>query len=698
MRILFVTHHRRSKTFSRCEALARELAARGHELTLMCTADTGRRRVNEYERGGLRWVECPDLLWGRLRSGWDPWNGWTRRRWMAGRSFDLVHLFETRPSVIFPALALLRARRAPLVIDWNDWWGRGGLISANRPGWYRRLFGGMETYFEEAYRPLADGTTVTSQALADRAVGLGVARETILKVANGVEPESLAGPERAAARARFGLDPDALLVGYIGRDVNYDLPLVIDATLLVRGRHPGVKLVLAGIPPPGFDRLVERRGARDAVIHLGLRPYAEMPAVVAALDICLMPFTRCPANLGAWPKKLADYLAAGRPVVTHAVGEVEALLKGERVGVLAGEDARGFAGGILRLADDAALRAELGANARDLARRKLLWSTIVADLDVFYARVADRFRARAADPAVGPRPLPWLPRVAAAAPAPAAADDRPPRVNVLGVRVSATDLPSAVDAVLRAAAGPGVRYVCFTGAHGVIESRRDAALREIHNRSFLTLPDGMPTVWFGQECGYLSMGRVYGPDLMREVLRRTAAPDPAAGRRLRHFLAGATPETLARLKARVERDHPGVEIAGVHAPPFRPLTPEEEAALAGEVRRAAPDFLWVGISTPKQERLMASLAGRLDRGVLLGVGAAFDILAGVRRDAPRWMQQTGLHWLFRLFQEPRRLGPRYARIVPAFAYHAALQLFGIRRYPEGDEPPAHPAAAGGGAP
>ena len=250
----------------------------------------------------------------------------------------------------------------------------------------------------------------------------------------------------------------------------------------------------------------------------------------------------------------------------------------------------------------------------------------------------------------------------------------PPRVNVLGVGISVLNLDSAV-AVLAEAVRTRTRgHVCVTGVHGVMESQADPLLRRIHNRSLLTTPDGMPMVWLGRLAGHRSMGRVYGPDLMERVFawsQRSGAT---------HFFYGGNTGVAGELKASLERRFPGVRVVGTYTPPFRALNEEEQAALARQVSECRPDFLWVGLSTPKQERFMDAFGPRLDATVMLGVGAAFDFHAGRVSQAPRWIQRSGLEWLYRLCAEPRRLWKRYLTNNPRFVARIAGQKLGLRSY------------------
>lgn len=234
------------------------------------------------------------------------------------------------------------------------------------------------------------------------------------------------------------------------------------------------------------------------------------------------------------------------------------------------------------------------------------------------------------------------------------------RVDVLGVGVSAIDMTMAIEEITRWVDTREQHYVCVTGVHGVMESQQDPELMRIHNDSGLTTPDGMPMVWAGHRAGARWMDRVYGPDLMLTVLAR------AAERGWGSFLYGGkdgVPELLAdKLTARF----PGLRIAGSYSPPFRQLTPEEDDEIVAKINASGAELVWVGLSTPKQERWMASHVGRLTAPALFGVGAAFDFHAGLVPQAPAWMQQRGLEWFYRLTKEPRRLWKRYLSNNPRF--------------------------------
>lgn len=249
--------------------------------------------------------------------------------------------------------------------------------------------------------------------------------------------------------------------------------------------------------------------------------------------------------------------------------------------------------------------------------------------------------------------------------------------DVLGVKVSAVNLEMAVDLADRHVAVGERGYICVTGVHGVMEAQADAEFRRILNGAFLAAPDGMPMSWVGRLQGFREMDRVFGPDFMMAMCRLSVE------RGYRNFLYGGKPGVAELLSEALRRKFPGLQVVGTYTPPFRSLTPEEESEVFAQVREARPHILWVGLSTPKQERFMAQYVDRLQVPLLVGVGAAFDYHTGGIRDCSDWIKRAGLQWLHRLMQEPRRLGGRYLRIIPTFLWHIAWQMSGLRRYPTG---------------
>ncbi len=246
-------------------------------------------------------------------------------------------------------------------------------------------------------------------------------------------------------------------------------------------------------------------------------------------------------------------------------------------------------------------------------------------------------------------------------PAPACA---PRKVDVLGVHISATSYDEVAAActhwiTMKAPDSPA-RYICVTSVHGVMEARNNPAIRSIFNEADIATPDGMPLVWALRSFGQHGQQRVYGPTLMLLLC------DQANRLGHRVFLYGGRPEALSTLRNNLLARFPKLKIVGTLSPPFRQLSPTEDARICEAIREAAPDLVFVGISTPKQERWMFEHRGAFPGVVMIGVGAAFDFHAGRIRQAPEWMQRNGLEWLFRLTREPGRLWRRYLLVTPRF--------------------------------
>lgn len=394
MKLLYICHHRKHKTF-RAGGFARQMAGRGHEVTVLCIADTRRWTLREYVEEGVRYVEAPDLLPGALRSGWDPWDMWRRQLYLRGRAYDLIHAFESRPATIHPVRSLLRRGRVPLVMDWVDWWGRGGLIKEHRPRWYQWLCGGVETYYEEHFRGLADGTTVISRGLAERAQSLGVAPETIYWIPSAADVSRLPVVPPSTHRTAFGLPAGAFLLGFSALDVTLGFELVLDAVQQVVQRHPETFLVLTGKQSTALARAVTERSLAAHVRHLGFLPYGDYQRLMTCVDVFLLPFVDTVANRGRWPGRIRDYMAAARPVISNPVGEMGRLLAEHDIGALAGENAVDMAEKIDFLRAHPEVRERQGATARRLAEQRFSMEKITDDLALCYRETWDRFRAAA---------------------------------------------------------------------------------------------------------------------------------------------------------------------------------------------------------------------------------------------------------------------------------------------------------------
>jgi N-acetylglucosaminyldiphosphoundecaprenol N-acetyl-beta-D-mannosaminyltransferase len=241
-------------------------------------------------------------------------------------------------------------------------------------------------------------------------------------------------------------------------------------------------------------------------------------------------------------------------------------------------------------------------------------------------------------------------------------------VSVLGVPLGLIDYEGTMDWIDAAIAGRHREYVCAVSVHGLVACQDDAALRDAVLSSSLAVPDGQPLVWAINALGHDLDARVYGPELMERYCARAAR----TGTRM-YLYGGRNQGALVQLALNLRRRHPGLKIVGGYSPPYRPLSDEEQEAIATEIDRSGADVVWVGIGVPKQEKWMAHMRPRLRAPVLIGVGAAFDFHAGLIPQAPDWVQSAGLEWAYRMAHEPRRLFPRYARCIPRFLMGFARQ-------------------------
>ncbi len=249
------------------------------------------------------------------------------------------------------------------------------------------------------------------------------------------------------------------------------------------------------------------------------------------------------------------------------------------------------------------------------------------------------------------------------------------KAHILGIAIDAVNMEQALAKIAQDLESRRKGYVCLCGVHGIMEAYRNPEVARAFAGASLVAPDGMPTVWVGRHQGNSEMVRVTGPDLMLEVLRREEF------RGYRHFLCGGKDRVASELKDQLLSKYPWVQIVGTHTPPFGPMSSAEEAEFLATIRRLQPDIVWVGISTPKQERFMEHYLPLLDTTLMFGVGAAFDFHTGRIVDCAEWIKLAGLQWFHRLLQDPKHLWKRYLRNNPAFIWHIALQLAGLRPYP-----------------
>jgi glycosyltransferase involved in cell wall biosynthesis len=400
MRILMLNHNvaRGGGTFYRALDFGRHLVRRGHDVTFLTISPTRRWTFGSERYEGVAVVHTPDLLWGTARSGWDPWDTLRRIGFLRNRSWDIVHAWDSRPVVILPALyARRRSRRADckLVIDWSDWWGRGGIQAERRGGVAKFLYAPIETYFEEAFRRRADGATVISEPLYQRAIRLGVPPARTILLPQGCNVEVPIAGDRAAARSRLGLAAGTGLVVTLGKLLPSEAALLFETVRLLFVRRPDCRLMMIGnhqvqIPATlrADGRLVETGFVSDAV----LQDY------VAACDTVLMPLADSVASRARWPSKINLFLAAGRAPVLTRIGDLASLLEREGAAVVANCDPADLTDNLVALLDDAALRERCERRARYVAEHLLSWPLLTARLESFYWQLRGKTCTAAACP------------------------------------------------------------------------------------------------------------------------------------------------------------------------------------------------------------------------------------------------------------------------------------------------------------
>jgi len=373
-------------TYWRALYLARGIAKRGYEITIVATSQESRfrTRVSSDIQSGVRIIEAPDLFRGSLRSGWDLWNSLSRIMQTYKLKVDLVHAFESRPVVILPALFWQRWQKVPLVMDWSDWFGRGGAVE-ERPKYLLRAFlRPIETWFEEHFRTHADGTTVINSFLRERAINLGVDPNYILILPNGCNVDEIYPLPKSKARQILGWPEDVYVVGYAGAIFPGDAELMIQAFEKLYHMESRARLLVIGYCNIAIE---DKTKVPEVVWRTGRVDYRDLNLYLGACDVCWLPMRDVGANRGRSPLKLNDYMSAGRPVVTTNVGDVAKLVARGSFGLVVNDDPEELAKAVFQLLKEPILCQEMGQRARCLAESEFAWDFIASKLLLFYHEV-----------------------------------------------------------------------------------------------------------------------------------------------------------------------------------------------------------------------------------------------------------------------------------------------------------------------
>lgn len=240
-----------------------------------------------------------------------------------------------------------------------------------------------------------------------------------------------------------------------------------------------------------------------------------------------------------------------------------------------------------------------------------------------------------------------------------------PTCNIMGVNIAAINMEWLLDFTNKHIKDLSGDYMCVSNVHTTVTSWEDKDYCYIQNSGIVAIPDGGPLSSVGRRRGFPNMSRTTGPSYMEEILKISVEKG------YRHYFYGSTEETLEKLYQVLKQDYPGLRIAGMYSPPFRALTEEEDEAIVNHINKTNPDFIWVGLGAPKQEKWMSVHQGRVN-GFMIGVGAAFDYFAGNIERAPQWMQKSNLEWVYRLMQDPKRLFKRYWHTNMSFIWNAVI--------------------------
>jgi exopolysaccharide biosynthesis WecB/TagA/CpsF family protein len=618
-------------TYSGFEAFISELGPRlvqrGHEVTVYCRAGLFPEKLTEWEGIQLRYIssiehKVASTLSHSLLSIIDASFG----------SFDLVFVVNAANGM-FGFIPRLAGRPCILNVDGMEWlrpkWKPLARWVFKNSAWLGcRFYNRVVTDAEEMHRLYAADFGIDTDYIAYGA-----------NIEISEHPEVL---------EKYGLVSDGyyLIASRLVPDNNADL-IVRE---FVKSGSSKILAIAGGADYRG-NRIEQqflgelKRLANDRVVFLG---HVGAPGHIKELHCHCAAYIHG-HQFGGINPSILKALGYGNCILALDTPFNSEVLDNGRYGLLWKKNEGDLAGLINKIEADDALRKNFQQLAPGRIRERFTWEQITSQYEVLFSKVVKKD-------------------------APVANFSVPPRINVLGVGVHALNPRMAVAVVEKALKDRAKGYICVTGVHGVSEAQSDPHFRAILNGALLNTPDGMPMVWAGRWTGFRQMERVYGPDLLIEVCRASEKSG------WKHFFYGGAPGTADALAAKLRARFPKLRVVGAHTPPFRPLNPTEMEELQTTVSALQPDIIWVGLSTPKQERFMAETLSQLDVSIMVGIGAAFDLVSGKVRQSPRWIQRSGFEWLYRLFQEPRRLWKRYLKNNPLFVCRFFLQLTRLKHY------------------
>jgi len=373
----------------RAFSLARQLALLGNDVTLIASRSNPGFTRHRSNLDGVHQMEMPDLMPKRVRhGGLSPIDLLFRSILTLSKPFDVIHCFEHRPAVMLPGLIGQRARRSLLVADWSDLWGWEG-IAATRSGLLGRWLGGADDYFETRTRLWADGTTAISTDLDRRLEALGIPQERRMILPPGANLDLILPVEKQEVRSKFGLPLDAPIVAFSGY-APYDEAFLSDTVMNILREDPRVLVISSGTLAAGLARSTESEGLHGRLIQFGSLPLIENGLLLGAADVLMLPYLNKPINRGRFPNKFGDFLAAGRPIVSHHTGDLGELIEWEALGLLSSEVPALFARDVLKLLQSPVECEQMGHHARRYAERQWSWALRAKQVSAFYGELLSK--------------------------------------------------------------------------------------------------------------------------------------------------------------------------------------------------------------------------------------------------------------------------------------------------------------------
>lgn len=390
MNILYVVFNISGEgTFLRAFELARAMSGFGHCVTVLASSNDNRTKTKYSIKNGIHLIEVSNIFKGSIRSGWDIGNVISRIKAIKPFVFDLVHGFESRPSVIYPVLSMKR-KGVPVFLDWADWFGRGGSIE-ERPGRvFRKVFRPLETYYEEKFRNTPIGTSVICKTLKNRLKKIGVLEEDICLLPNGFNVLNWQPISISEARSKLGLAHDKYLIGYLGSLFPSDADLLSQTINLYRDNSQNFQVIHVGKSNYSID---QKPCSNDFVFETGAVSFQSMQTYLSACDILLLPFRNSAANHGRFPLKFSNYLACGRPIIATNVGDIPCYINRYGLGLVTKDNPKSIVKAITELQENPGIRSIYGQSALNLSNDpKQSWSKRAKLLlNFYYEKIEGKF-------------------------------------------------------------------------------------------------------------------------------------------------------------------------------------------------------------------------------------------------------------------------------------------------------------------